>query len=80
MSATLFVLVFVLFHFVVPLVIAVIVVNYIFGDVTWRTVLTNPYYGSCVLLAFICVKYCLFIFVHLFILPPPEPPPSTFVR
>jgi len=86
MPDVLFVLIFMLLHFVVPLVIAVIIVNYIFGDVTWHTVLTNPYYGSCVILVFFCVRWCLIIFIHLFVMPlsvtplREPPPPSTFLR
>jgi len=81
MSDTLFVLIYVLFHFAIPLAIAVVIVNYIFGDVTWRTVLTNRYYMACILVAFIAVKYAIFILIYLFVLPPQEPPPpSTFIR
>ena len=81
MSDSLFVLIYVLLHFGIPLAIAVVVVNYIFGDVTWSTVLTNRYYMLCVFVAFISIKYAIFIFMYLFILPPQEsPPPSTFIR
>ena len=66
MSGGMFVICFVLLNFVVPLTLSIIIVNYIIGDVTWHTVLATPYYMPCVFVTFFIVRYCSWIFIHLF--------------